>query len=223
MVETPQDPTSVFEDFAKGNVAIAMLPVNRHWDNVDGNGTFPATTLGPVPGWNSLFDGSRGSWTEQLPGAQLNVPLVGSTGMLVSASSGTQQQRNAIEVIVWMTSKQMSSILSVESPNTGLSRKVHLADPEKWLGPWITPANASQFSDYMNELNRGRRILMTLRIPEADRYLDVLDEAVRQTIIQDGNAVENLSTVAKHWSEIINEIGLEEQKQSYRRSEGLRN
>lgn len=216
-----KDPAGVIGDFVNGKLAVAMVPVNLHWLNGTGIETLPATRIGPVPGWESVFDEARNSWTEQLPGALLSVPYAGATGMMASASSGTRQQRNAIEVISWITGKQMSSVLSVESPTTGLSRKVHLANPQKWLGPLMDADNSTRFADYLTRLNNGRRVLISLRIPGSDSFLNVLDEAVRQSVLENANAVESLSSAAASWSELVEEAGQEELKQSYRQSVGL--
>jgi ABC-type glycerol-3-phosphate transport system substrate-binding protein len=218
---SPQTPAQILQDYAAGKVAIAVVPVNRYWFNETGVEVLPPVTLSGIPGWKSVYDVSRDIWKEQLPGTLLPVPLTGSTGMLASALTGTDQQRNAIEVLSWMTDKQMSSVISVESPQTGLSRKVHLANPEQWLGPLPGPENATRFADYLNELDGGRRMLIALRIPAADRYLQALDEAVRQSVVDDANVVESLATAASRWSEIVSDEGPEAQKAAYRESSGL--
>lgn len=218
---TPQSPQQVIADYLNGNVAVAMVPVNHHWLAGDEGSRMPGTVIGRMPGWVSVYDSSRETWNEQLPGTLLTVPLTGTTGMLASCSVGTNQQRNAIEVMQWITSKQISSIVSVESGKTGLSRKSHLGNPAKWLGPLVASDNLSQYTDYLTELNDGRRVLTALRIPQAGRYLDALDGGVRNVILQQANVVETLAAVAMNWSGLNEEIGMESQKQAYRKSEGL--
>ena len=120
-----------------------------------------------------------------------------------------------------MTSKKICSIVSVESANAGMSRKSHLGNAGKWLGDEWTAEQLTQYSDYLNEVNSGRRVMTTLRIPESDRYLDELDQAVRAVISSDADVAESLTGVTTRWTEITNEIGMEKQKMAYRQSEGM--
>ena len=111
--------------------------------------------------------------------------------------------------------------MSVESPATGLSRKSHLGNPAKWLGPLFNSENATQFADVLGQANDSRLRLNSLRIPAADRYLSALDESVRSVLIEGGNAVEQLATATRAWTEITEDVGIDEQKSAYRNSEGL--
>jgi len=216
------DPAQVIAEFVNGKAAIAMVPVNRQWLAANQEAKLPPLTIGGIPGSQSIFDGSRDTWTEQLPGTMIEVPLTATTGMLTSCAASTDQQRNAIEVMIWMTSKPISSVVSVESTRTGLSRKSHLGNPGKWLGEQLDSEQLSQFTDYMIKLNSGRRQMTALRIPQADRYMDALDQAVRGVILEDQNAVEALAAVAARWEVLSNEIGRDAQLKAYRKSEGLR-
>ena len=217
-----QDPQQILADFRAGKIAVAVVPLNRHWlASGEGGAELPEITIGGVPGWKSVFDGTRNSWTEQLPGAVLSVPQLGTCGMLASCSTGSSQKRNTLEVISWMTSKKICSIVSVESANAGMSRKSHLGNAGKWLGDEWTAEQLTQYSDYLNEVNSGRRVMTTLRIPESDRYLDELDQAVRAVISSDADVAESLTGVTTRWTEITNEIGMEKQKMAYRQSEGM--
>ena len=181
----------------------------------------PVTELGPVPGWKEMYDPTRESWFAPPSESNLSVPLAGSTGMLASVSASSKQVRNAIEVMDWMTEKKIGAILSSESPNTGMSRKVDLANPARWLGERLSAKNDSQFVDYVNDLNGGRRILFFMRIPNADSYLNALDAAVRKAVLENANVVEVLSFAARAWSQLNEELGLEAQKNAFRKSVGL--
>lgn len=219
--EEPLTPKQILAAYAGGELAIAVVPINHHWLEMDGVEALPPTDLGPIPGWPDVFDTSRERWNTLPSGANVSVPLAGSTGMLVSASSSSKKMRDVIEVMDWMTEKQMSSVLSSVSENTGMSRKVHLASLEKWLGEGIDSKNGSAFVDYINELNGSRRIMFFLRIPSANQYLDLLDEAVRKSVLQKANVVESLTSAAQGWTVITNELGIEKQKSAYRKSVGL--
>ena len=219
--EEPLNPKQVLAAYANGELAIAVVPINHHWLSAEGVEKFPPTDLGPIPGWPEVFDPSRDTWNALPQGANVSVPLAGTTGMLVSASSNSEKIRDSIEVMDWMTEKQMSSVLSSESENTGMSRKVHLGNLERWLGDNMDSKNGSAFVDYVNELNASRRIMFLLRIPAADQYLDVLDDAVRKSVLQKFNVVEALAGAAQGWTKINNQLGVASQKSAYRKSVGL--
>ena len=217
----PQNPASILADYVEGKLAIAVVPVNRHWLGNAGDTELPVTELGPVPGWKEMYDPTRESWFAPPSDSNLSVPLAGSTGMLASVSASSKQVRNAIEVMDWMTEKKIGAILSSESPNTGMSRKVDLANPARWLGERLSAKNTSQFVDYVNDLNGSRRILFFMRIPNADTYLNALDAAVRKAVLENANVVEVLSFAARAWSQLNEELGLETQKNAFRKSVGL--
>jgi hypothetical protein len=75
----------------------------------------------------------------------------------------------------------------------------------------------------MNGLEGTRRVLISLRIPGAEQYLQVLDDAVRDSILNQANAVETLASAASQWISIVAEQGMPEQKRAYRQSLGLAN
>ena len=102
-----------------------------------------------------------------------------------------------------------------------MSRKSHLGNPDKWLGSAAGSDHLNQVADYITEVNSGRRILCVLRIPSAERYLEFLDDGVRDVVFGEGNAVETLASVALSWGRLTDELGADNQKLGYRRSEGL--
>ncbi|MGI9519890.1 MAG: ABC transporter substrate-binding protein [Pirellulaceae bacterium] len=218
----PQDPEEILLDYASGKIAIAVVPLNARWlDNVDSE-SLPPTTIVPVPFWSGVYDQPQERWIERRKDDSPIVPLVGSSGMLASTSANSSQLRNSMDFLTWVTEKQISTIVSVESRHAGLSRKSHLGNPAKWLGSSFSAEQARQFANVLTEANESRLRLNSLRIPDASRYLAALDEAIRRVMIEDANSVEELAGVAQTWSLIASESNPEETKANYRRSEGLR-
>jgi len=63
--------------------------------------------------------------------------------------------------------------------------------------------------------------LMFPRIPQASRYLEVLDIAVRRVIAGEAEAQAALDAVARRWDEITDEIGRESQRKRLRKVTGI--
>ena len=217
-------PKELLSEYSAGNIGIAFAPLNSFWlpQQQDGD-SFPKSVVALVPGYAASYDASRGSWQDQYSGNLLTVPVIGGTGMLASMSASCEKQRNTVEVIQWITSKQISAILSVESENTGLSRKSHLGNPAKWLGENFPNENGTQFASTMTTINSSRRTLQVLRIPESDQYLELLDDAVRQVVLNGANSVEVTAGLDRQWNALTEKLDLETVKAHYRFSEGLSN
>ncbi len=217
----PQSPQQVLADYAEGKIAVAIVPLNARWLDEVAVATLPPTTVAAVPSWSAVFDLTRQGWMERGRADSPIVPLVGFSGMLASTTANSSQLRNSMDFLEWVSEKQISTIVSVESPNAGVSRKSHLGNPAKWLAPQFGDEQARQFADILGDANDSRLRLNALRIPQADQYLSMLDDAVRNVLLKDANAVEQLASAASAWSQRVAESGAEETKSAYRKSEGL--
>ncbi len=149
------------------------------------------------------------------------VPLVGANAIVASVTQASPRGRLAADFLVWLQDKQISAVLAIETDGAGPSQKSHLADPGKWLGPAFSADHAAAYGEYIQTVNDNQLCLNILRIPECDRYLDVLDDAVRAVVDGQANAVESLAAVAREWNQVNEEIGIAGQRAAYRNSAGL--
>jgi multiple sugar transport system substrate-binding protein len=215
-------PAQVLAGFLKGEFAMAITIVHPKMLDTEITPNFEFV-LGPIPGSREVFDFDSQTWSPRSDGQPFQIPLIGCNGMVASVTASTQRSRVAADFLSWLQDKQISAIIGLESASIGPSQKTHLASPGKWLGRSFTADNATAYSSYLQTVNDNRLCLTTLRIPAADKYLDVLDTVVREVVCGKANAVESLARVPRLWSELTRELGLEKQREAYRSSEGLSN
>ena len=66
-----------------------------------------------------------------------------------------------------------------------------------------------------------KQLMFALRIPGRGEYLAVLDEAVQQAVRGQQKPQDALRQVKTRWQEITSRLGLDRQREAYRRSLGL--
>ncbi len=213
-------PRETLNRFMAGELAIAMTPINPRLLEGSAEPDFEFQLAG-VPGNPRVFDPATQTWTPRGPNDSPQVPLVGSNAIVASVTSSTSRGRVAAEFLAWLQDKQISALIAIESSGAGPSRKSHLANSGKWLGPGFSSYNASAYGQYVQSTNENKLCLNALRIPEAERYLDLLDAAIRQVISGQANAVESLASVSREWARLNESIGSQQQRAAYRNSCGL--
>ena len=217
---TADSPDDVLQRFLDGQLAVALVPV--HPQMVAGREPPEfGFQLAPLPGHPQTYDVSTETWGPKREGQARTVPLVGSNGMVASVVASSGRSRIAADLLAWLQDKQISSLLAQESANAGLSQKSHLADPVRWLGDPFSPEHGLAYGELLQAAHDQRLGMLALRIPGSDQYLDVLDQAIRDVVADQANAVESLASVAREWNRISDELGRESQRTAYRRSEGL--
>ena len=80
---------------------------------------------------------------------------------------------------------------------------------------------AQQYADALQETFSSSQWLVALRIPGWQEYMGVLDEAVRAAIRGRQSPQQALQEAAEKWQQITHRLGLERQRQAYRRNLGL--
>ncbi len=108
-----------------------------------------------------------------------------------------------------------------ESPVSGPFRASHLGEMMRWTGDWVPEAAAFEYADVIEQNHERGVVLMFPRIPQASRYLEVLDLAVRRVVAGEAEAQAELDKVAEQWDEITDEIGRESQRKSLRKVTGI--
>jgi hypothetical protein len=213
-------PEEVLKRFLAGELAIAVTPVHASWMPEAATPGFEFV-IAPVPGSDQVFDTGTSAWRPRGEQETRLVPLIGASATIASATATTENKRSAADFLAWLQDKQISSIVSVESPRAGPTWKAHLAESGRWLGEAFGPDQANAWAEYVREANDARLALTALRIPHADQYLNLLDDSVRNVVAGQANAVESLAETARQWSELNQQFGIDSQRDAYRASEGM--
>ena len=80
---------------------------------------------------------------------------------------------------------------------------------------------AGRYAEVVRQIQSRPQWLALPRIPAQDRYLRILDEAVRSALLAGQDPQSTLDEVARQWSTVTAEQGVDEQREAYHRSLGL--
>jgi len=173
-----------------------------------------------LPGSEQVFRNSENRW-ETKPEEQRHVPLLALDGRLGAISRSAGNLEAAANLLLWLTSKDQSARISTHGYHTTLFRESQRQDPAPWVPAELTAA-AQQYANVVEEEQDSSQWLMMPRIPGQDRYLKILDDAVRTTVLgNQQDPQQNLDHVAVVWNGITKELGVENQKKAYARDLGI--
>ena len=220
---TEATPEVVKKWFYEGRVAIAWSWPTKSFD-IAREVPKPIDTdlveFAELPGATEAFLAERGAWEKREKTESVHVPLSGIAGRMGAVARGTRDRLGATDALRWLTGAEFSVAVSSASSAVTCYRASHKADPA-WMDVGL-PLPAAQSYGEIVETTQGRAQSMSLLcVPGSDRYLDVLDQAVRRAVIEQSDPLSELKNVAKQWEEITESIGRDSQLAAYRRSLGL--
>lgn len=213
-------PADVLQRFMKGELAMAVTTIHSKMLEEMQPPEFEFT-VAATPGSDQTFDPSTRTWTKHQDLKLRSVPFAGCEGMMAGITTSTHRNRISMDFLAWLLDKQISALVSTEIASLGPSQKAHVALPDKWLGSTFTAENVGQYSRVIQEWDQRRICMTTLRIQGADRYLEVVDQAVRDAILNGKDTGTALGECAAHWEKLTEEYGREEQRRLYSASEGV--
>jgi ABC-type glycerol-3-phosphate transport system substrate-binding protein len=127
----------------------------------------------------------------------------------------------AFRLLLWLSGQQSNRPVAALSPATTLFRQSDIRFPQTWTESEIPPATAAQYALLTQQtLSRGQW-MFALRIPGRGEYLTALDEAVQQAMRGQQKPQDALRQVKTRWHEITSRLGVDRQREAYRRSLGL--
>jgi ABC-type glycerol-3-phosphate transport system substrate-binding protein len=176
--------------------------------------------LEELPGSKDAFNLGRQTWEERSGEFESRVTYLGMAGRLGSVSSGTRNAPSANRLLAWITRSEVSQRICTASAATTLFRMSHVATTEPWLGTSLDHTVARQYTRTVESALSRSEYLLGLRIPEAEKYMAVLDEAVRRAADGKVEPAVALKQVAVAWESITDTIGREKQRLAYMHSLG---
>jgi multiple sugar transport system substrate-binding protein len=226
-------PTEVMEAMLAGKSVMGLT-----WPGAARNASpnLPADArieMSVLPGSTEVFQVSSRSWephrrgnvgddsaaaSRELP--IVSTPLLGVSGRIGAVSRRARSVDAATSFLMWVTRAEQAARISAASQTTTAFRNSSLTQPSIWVEPALQSA-AGTFVRAMNDYQRSPQSLTLLRIPGQDKYLRVLDEAVRRAIDGSSDAAVVLSEVEAQWKAITEELGRESQRNAYLQSLGL--
>eukprot|EP01047_Picozoa_sp_COSAG01_P002875 COSAG01_NODE_80_length_27941_cov_1123.754687_11_plen_511_part_00 len=233
------DPAGVFRLMQKGESAIALSWPSVAFDpslneQIDGEGsgdlgteplgseqTVTEFSIYPLPGALRWYDQKSERWIIRGKSDEKRVGLIGFSGLVASVAKDSLNEQTAWGFLKWLPDQAISKVTMSESAVSGPFRASHLGEMVRWTGNWVSEDAAFEYADVIEENHARGVVLMFPRIPQASRYLEVLDLAVRRVVAGEEEAQAALDRVAEEWDEITDEIGRDSQRKRLRKVTGI--
>jgi hypothetical protein len=103
----------------------------------------------------------------------------------------------------------------------GLCRESQLLVPEAWVGRELSPAATGRYVDVVAKSLRDRRQVAELPILRRAEFRQALTQSLGRVLNRETDPQAGLAEAAQAWSTIMEQIGSEQVRDSYRRSLGL--
>jgi multiple sugar transport system substrate-binding protein len=175
----------------------------------------------PLPGALRWYDQKSQRWMIRTKSDEKRVGLIGFSGLVASVAKESLNEQTAWGFLKWLPDKAISKVTMAASALSGPFRASHLGEMTRWTGDWVSETSAFQYADVIEQNHQRGVVLMFPRIPQASRYLEALDVAVRQVIAGELEAQAGLDAVALQWDDITDEIGRESQRKRLREVTGI--
>jgi len=174
-----------------------------------------------LPGSTAVYNIAPQAWETRREGEDPRVPLLGVAGRLGMVTTRCASPETAFRLLLWLSSQQWDRQVSAVSPATTLFRQSDIRFPQSWTEPEIPPSAAAQYALLTQQTLGRQQWTFALRIPGRTEYLAALDEAVRQAVGGQQKPEDALRQVKARWHDITARLGLDRQRDAYRRSLGL--
>jgi len=216
------DPDQVRERFWRGQCGLALCwPSRAGPENASPE---IKCTIVPIPGASAVWHPEEQKWLPASKGELFRTPLLGISGRWAAVGASSEHPEAALQLIFWLVGKQGSEPRPAVCPATTVFRKSELKDPKR-LQAWVEPAmpreTALQYADALHQTFSSSQWLVGLRIPGWPEYMAELDAAVHAAVQGEKTAQQALQAAAQKWQEITHRLGLDRQRQAYRRNLGL--
>lgn len=223
------DPAAVREAFLQGKCGLAMSwpapraasPTAEQSDRGSQAATFEVGFV-ELPGGSDVYNPKTQHWEERRGDEARHVPLLGISGRIGCVSASSTHSDAAWQLLAWLSGPKWSDRVAAESRATTLYRRSQLNASEQWVDASIGGPAALEYAQVAERSLSAVEWLGAPRLPGRRRYLDALDHAVAQALLDEATSQAALEAAAAQWAEITAELGLERQRAAYRRSLGLR-
>ncbi len=177
-------------------------------------------TLGftPLPGSLEAFNPSRNDW-ETLVAPQ-QVTLTGFAGLAVGVRKGEEPST----IAAWnLVARLWGTDLGATHPEGTVSffRESQLADAQRWVGRELKGSEPGAYASAVSTSLRDARVVLELPVLHRDEFRAALTRGLTAFLESPGEPREALTKVATEWSALIEKVGADKIRDSYRHSLGL--
>ncbi len=178
-------------------------------------------SVAELPGSTEVYNIASQNWETRRPEEETRVPLLGIAGRLGVVTTRCASIDTAFRLLTWISGQPAGQAAAAVSPATTLFRQSQLRLPQAWTETEFPAAVAAHYALLTQQTLSREQAMFALRIPGRGEYLAALDEAVHQVLRGQQKPLDALRQVKIRWQEITNRLGVDRQREAYRRSLGL--
>lgn len=203
-------------NFVAGNYALAI-----DWPDIgilaqDKNQSIIQDKLGyaMIPGSKRVWNPADKRWDERAE--VLRAPYMGWSGWHASITATSKNPAAAWSVASFLDSTP-NALTAVTTPGTarGPYRTDHF-QPDAWTKSAVKFVGAPDYLKSQLDSFQHPNVQFDLRIPEAGRYTEALDNATQLALSGQRSPQQALAQCAKDWKGITDQIGADSQKDLYK-------
>lgn len=198
-----QDPKQTFQAMLDGQTAIAITWPSATFQSDSESEFTDRISIANIPGSKSIFNPSKGTWSERDSETTQDVPLIGFAGLVASISANSNNIISAQELLKWLPSKPISNSVLAKSVHSGPFRASHLGNPVKWTGGLVTPEAGEEYASVIRAANENTVVIVFPRIPGQSKFIAALDEAVDNAMEGRESASDALKKAAGEFEQIL--------------------
>lgn len=181
----------------------------------------PTVEIAALPGSVEVYQFLNESWEQRSKNEPQRVPLLAIAGRTGSVARETPRPRRAFSVLVWLSGREWSGVISPASSATTLFRTTHVPAGRAWLPAETDEATSQKYVELVETTQSSPTWFITLRLPGRADYMAALDGAVHRALRKEATPQQALQQTAVTWSEITDRLGREQQRDAYQRSIGV--
>ncbi|PQO29344.1 extracellular solute-binding protein [Bremerella cremea] len=214
------DPQATAEAFLAGKSVMAIGWLNASSEIPET--VSEAIAFGPLPGSTDIYQTQGNQWAPRDGSKPVSVPVLSTSGMVGSVASASGQTLHAADVLVLLTGKELSSLISPASKRTSLYRVSSLPMAQAWLPKGLPGAALRQYVKASIDQLQSPQSLSNIRIANCIEYEDTLRKALLSLIGPDAlSADDALKMASDTWDDISEKHGKEAHVKAFRNSQGI--
>lgn len=174
-----------------------------------------------LPGSTEVFNLITKSWEQPRNAPVHHATLAAFAGLCagVSNRSGAGRRRAAWNLIETLTLQRLEHAFpgAAKSP----CREQQLADSSPWVGRELSLPESYEYLDAVAASLRDRQLIAELPVVGRLRFRRTLTDGITAVMEDTAEPQKALESVAVEWRDIVNDIGREHVRDTYRQSLGL--
>ncbi len=164
------------------------------------------------------YDYGRQRWVER---ERATVLMQGFNGHLASVTEESDHQTTARMFVLWLAGKEISTRLRGFKSYLNATRLSHLGNLAGWLGDDLPHDTQTKYVDIVRDYAKTQLRLSWISIPDSERYVQVLNEAVQAVMGGDSSPETALAEAASRWQKLNEQFTVERQRRYFRGGLGL--